>query len=321
MNEVINSGSERTGEIELSDLWIIVWRGKWKLILIVLLCLILGFFYARQIPNVYKSEILLAPVEQSGSGNMNSIASQLGGLASMAGLQLGGAKVDKTTLAIEVLKSRDFLFSFIKRHELAVPLLGVKGWNEKSNSLEYDSDVYDSNEMKWVKEENTLQSKEPTYQELYKALTHKIRISQDKSTSMITVTVEHYSPYVAKNILDWLVEDINQEMKLRDLAEAEQAIVYLKSQLSVTSITEIKSILYQLIEEQVKTVMFTNIREHYAFQVVDNAVVPEFTSGPKRALIVLLAGVFGCFVGVFFLFFSFYLRAVNENRNVVNRTN
>mgnify|MGYP000589374138 CR=1 FL=1 len=43
----------------------------------------------------------------------------------------------------------------------------------------------------------------------------------------MTVSVEHYSPTVARQWVDWLVDDINSEIMEQDVSEAEQAIDYL----------------------------------------------------------------------------------------------
>ena len=75
--------------------------------------------------------------------------------------------------------------------------------------------------------------------------------------------------------VDWLVEDINTDMKIRDKEEAERSIKYLQSQIANTNIVEQKTLLYQLIEEQAKTLMFAEVRDEYVFKTIDPALVPE----------------------------------------------
>ncbi len=83
-------------------------------------------FFALSKPDIYKASAILAPASSEGGGGINAMAGQLGGLASFAGINLGGVGVDKTALALEILKSRSFIEAFISKHELLVPLMAAK---------------------------------------------------------------------------------------------------------------------------------------------------------------------------------------------------
>ena len=280
-------------EIDLAELWRAIWAGKWIIVAITSLFTIASVFYALSLPNIYKSEALLAPAEQQ-SGGLGSMASQFGGLASLAGVNLGGGKTDKTGLALEIMKSRAFIFKFIEKHDLILPLMGVESWNSLTNELVYDEKVYDVLSQKWVREVNAPLKRKPSLQETYKEFQKIITINQDKKSSMLTVSIEYYSPKLAQQWVNWIVDAINEEMKLRDLHEANNSVNYLNSQLEETKVADFRNILYQLIEEQTKTIMFANVREQYALKTIDPALVPELKSGPKRALI----SVLGIFVGM-----------------------
>jgi len=114
-------------EIDLRELFSAIWQGKWIIVAVTSVFTVAAVFYALSLPNIYKSEALLAPVsEQSGL----KIPGQLGGLAALAGVNLGGgAATDKSAIAVEVLRSRTFLINFIEKFDLYVPLLASKGWS------------------------------------------------------------------------------------------------------------------------------------------------------------------------------------------------
>ena len=80
-------------------------------------------------------------------------------------------------------------------------------------------------------------------------------LKTSKDTGMITISVEHISPYIAQQWVLWLIEDINKEMKERDVAEAIKSTEFLKQQIETTKVSDIKTVLFQLIEEQAKTIM------------------------------------------------------------------
>ncbi|HAS23515.1 MAG TPA: LPS O-antigen length regulator, partial [Idiomarina loihiensis] len=76
-------------------------------------------------PNIYKSEATLAPTEEASGGGLSQMAGQLGGLASLAGVNLGGKNADKTTIALEILKSRAFIKSFVEKYDILPELMAV----------------------------------------------------------------------------------------------------------------------------------------------------------------------------------------------------
>ena len=73
-------------EIDLRELFAVIWQGKWLIIAITALFAVASVVYAISQPNIYKSEALLAPAEQEGGGGLSALAGQFGGLASLAGV-------------------------------------------------------------------------------------------------------------------------------------------------------------------------------------------------------------------------------------------
>lgn len=84
---------------------------------------------------LYKASAILAPASAEGSGGLSALAGQFGGLASMAGINLGGSGGDKTALALEILKSRSFIENYIAKHELLVPLMAAEKWDMATDTL------------------------------------------------------------------------------------------------------------------------------------------------------------------------------------------
>ena len=130
----------------------------------------------------------------------------------------------------------------------------------------------------------------------------------DKKSGLATVAVEYYSPQMAKQWVDWLVADLNQTMKERDLVEAERNISYLKEQLAKTSVADMQTVFYKLIEEQTKTQMLAEVNQEYVFKTLDPAVVPEEKAKPKRALMVVLGGILGGMLGTMLVLLRYALR-------------
>ncbi|MCL1057873.1 Wzz/FepE/Etk N-terminal domain-containing protein [Shewanella gelidimarina] len=296
-------------EIDLRELFSVIWQGKWLIIAITAVFAIGSVIFAVMQPNTYKSEALLAPASEEQNGGLSALAGQFGGLASMAGINLGaGGGVDKTQMAIEVMKSRQFTSQFIRKHNILPELMAAEKWNMQDNSLAYDDELYDVSKKVWVREVKAPFKPEPSMQEAYKEFTKVITVNTAKDTAMVTVSVEHLSPAVAQKWVSWLVEDINKVMKKRDVAEANRSSEFLNKQIALTNVADIRSILYKLIEEQAKTIMFAEVRDEYVFKTIDPALIPEVKSGPKRALICVLGTMLGGMLAVMLVLIRHFVR-------------
>ncbi|GGI67358.1 Wzz/FepE/Etk N-terminal domain-containing protein [Shewanella gelidii] len=296
-------------EIDLRELFGVIWKGKLLIISVTIFFAVCSVIFAIMQPNIYRSEALLAPAaEEQGGGGLAALAGQFGGLASMAGINLGGGGSDKTQLAIEVMKSRQFASDFIQRHDLLSDLMAAEKWHIGDNSITYDDDMYEASTGKWIRDVNAPFKPEPSMQEAFKEFKKVVSVNSSKDTGMVTVAVEHLAPAVAKQWVEWLVLDINTVMKERDVAEAKRSTAFLRSQIQQTNVADIRSILYKLVEEQAKTIMFAEVRDEYVFKTIDPAIVPEEKAKPKRALICALGTVLGGMLAVMFVLIRHFIR-------------
>ena len=278
-------------EIDLRELFTALWQGKWIIIVTTFLFSVASVFYALSLPDIYKSEVTLAPVsEDSGL----KIPGQLGGLAALAGVNLGGmGGGDKTGLALEILKSRDFIGRFIEQNDLYLPIMAAEGWSRADNELLWDRKVFDEQTQQWVRKVKAPFQPKPSTLETVEEFKKLFSVSQDKTSGMVKLSVEHFSPYLAKSWADSLVKAINEEMRTRELTEAERSIAYLNQQIVQTNLADVRTMLFSLIEEQTKTLMLANVREEYVFKTVDPAVAAEKNDKPDRALICVIAAILG----------------------------
>ncbi|HFU0275537.1 TPA: Wzz/FepE/Etk N-terminal domain-containing protein, partial [Vibrio parahaemolyticus] len=285
-------------EIDLRDFFKALWKGKWVIIATTFIFAICSVVYALSLPNIYKADALLAPTESSNGGGLSKMAGQLGGLAALAGVNLGGGETSQTDLAVQVMKSRQFVEEFINKHELLVPLMASKSWDLTSNQLILDEKIYNPITDEWQRDANGLRGSKPTAQEAFEVFSKDILgIKQDKESGLYILSIKHLSPYIAKQWVSWLIEDINKVMRERTIAETSQNLAYLNTQLQKTAVADMQSTFYKLIEEQTKSLMLAEVQEEFVFKVIDPAVVPELKDGPQRMLICMLSTLVGGILG------------------------
>lgn len=304
-------------EIDLRQLFATLWTGKWLILAMTILFAAGGVAYALSKPNIYQSSVLLAPANEE--GGIGGISSQLGGLASLAGINIGSEGSNQTAIAKEIIRSRAFLADFIDRHNLAVQLMAVRGWNMEKREWQYDREVYNPETEQWLPDKGG-ESQKPTDWDLVKAFKEKhLSVSENNETGLVTISVKSMSPVAAKQWAQWLVEDINEHMRREDVEEAEARINYLENKLADTNIAGMQQVFYQLIESETRTVMLANAQREYVFKTIDPPVAPQEKSEPARALIAILAAFLGAMLGIFIVFIRAFFRT-NQNDEQVSKT-
>lgn len=275
-------------EINLRELFGIIWRFRWLIIGSTLLAGILAGAISMSMPNIYRSRALLVPADESQGGGLAALSGQFGAFASLAGVSLGKGEASKTIIAMEVLKSRAFVAGFVQRRRVAVPLMAGKKWDAENNQMVINAEVYNSATQQWIGNDAESEIAPPSDWDIYKRFISIVSVMQDNKTGLITLTVDSVSPTLAQQWGSWLIEDVNAHVRQMDVDEASKSIEYLRQQLEKTSIKEMQQIFFQLIEKQTQVIMLANVRDQYAFKVIDPPVVPQEKQGPRRALIVLV---------------------------------
>ncbi|QLE86121.1 LPS O-antigen length regulator [Shewanella sp. Scap07] len=285
-------------EIDIKELFSSLLAQKWLIVIITSAFAIGSVLFALSKPNVFKAEVLLAPVSED--SQISTAASQLGGIAAMAGFNIGASQgSSRLDLALETLKSRTFTKNFIENREILVPLMAMEKWDSSSGTIVINPDIYDVDEMVWVREVDEGKSSVPTAWEAYKEFNLLVEYEKNPSNGFVRLSVSSESPVLAQQWAKWLVEDINTWIKKEDVQEFEANISYIQQKISETKISEMQRVFYQLIEEQTKKLMLAEVQEEYVFKVIDPAVVPEEKAAPSRALICVLGSFLGGFLAIF----------------------
>lgn len=292
-------------EIDIEELFSSLWRQKWLILVITAMFALGSILFAISQPNIYQADVLLAPAAED--SQMSGAASQLGGIAAMAGINIsGGQGASRVDLALETLKSRIFTQAFIEKRDILVPLMALERWDSNTGKVVIESTLYDEDAKAWIRVVDEGQSAVPTAWEAYKAFSIMIDYEKEKNSGFIRLSVQSQSPILAQKWATWLVSDLNQWIKKEDEREFKANISYIKEQLENTQVAEMQKVFYQLIEEQTKKLMLAEVQDEYVFKVIDPAVVPEEKSAPRRSIICVL----GTFIGLLLAFLVAFVRHI-----------
>ena len=300
---VANAATDYDDEIDLRELFTVLWRGKGTILSIVFLTGLMSVLFALSLPNKYTSEALLAPRSDSGAGGaLGQMASQFGGLASLAGVNLGGLGDQNTTpVAIELLKSREFFRAYLY-DEVLIDLMAAEGWDRSTGEVLIDDSLFDVTTGTWVRDVSKEFQVKPSVQEAHNMFSKVfLNVAEDKKTGFVTLSVTHYSPSVARDWVRLIVNGVNEAVRARDVEEAEKSVAFLNEQRLKTNLVTMTEVFAELIEQQTKTIMLASASDEYVFQVIEPPGAPEFKSEPKRAVICVVITLLGGMLAVLFV--------------------
>ena len=296
--------------IYLHGLLLALWRGKGLILLVTSLSAGLSVGYALSLPNIYRSTALLAPKSGVESGGLSRMASQYGGLASLAGIRLGamgGEGLSKAALAQEKIRSLAFFERYLYEEVLA-ELMAVEEWDPVSRQIRYDIKSYVLEGKRWVRDVDFPFQSKPTPQEAHDAFLQLLYISEDKQSGLVSVSIEHQSPDAAARWVKLIVERVSEDLRATDVREAEESIDFLKAQREQTRLVALDEVFAQLIEEQMKTIMLANVSKNYVFDVVDPPVAAEQKPDLKDHQFVFWGRFLGGGLGAIIALFRYYGR-------------
>jgi len=292
-------------EINIRELFYILKEGKWIIVSVTTLMTLIGVIYSLLLPNIYESKALLVPVNSS-----SGISGALGGYSSLAGLAginlPSGSNEGNSEKAIQKINSLSFFENNILTNIYLPDLMAVKSWNSKTNTVVFDDDIYETNNSTWIRDYSYPRQQIPSAQESFEVFKSKLILNVDNNNGFVTLSIKHQSPYIAKQWVSLIVDEVNSFYRQKDKLESEKAVSYLNQQISMTGLSEIKQVLAQLLQEETKKLTLIEANQFYVFDYIDPPAVMEQKAEPKRALICILSALLGGVLSILFLLIRRY---------------
>jgi uncharacterized protein involved in exopolysaccharide biosynthesis len=271
---------------------------RWWIIISTGLFLTVFTAVAFLLPPKYRAVtvVMSAGVERNAiGGSANSIVGSLGGLASLAGVSIGGGDT-ATEESLAVLQSRGFTEAFISEKNL-LPVFFAKKWDAGAGT--------------WKVGEKKI----PTLHKAFRFFDEGVRkVTEDKKTKLIKVQIDWKDRHEAADWTNELVRRLNSEMRTRSIAKAEASLRFLEQELAVTTEIGERETLFRLMEAQIRQKMLATITQEYAFRVVDTATAPDADESVRPKKLFMVAA--GLFIGVMVGTLSVLMFGVDRGRHV-----
>ena len=255
---------------DVVELW---WQSRLMVIVVTAICTLLAGGVGLVLPKKYEALIVISPVSTTagsgqGGGGISSMLSEFGGLASLAGLSVGGDS--RKAEFVTVLQSALLTTTYIKNNNL-LPVLFYKQW--------------DTQNQRW---KPLPADKMPTLWKANEFFRKKVRkINTDSKTGIVTMGVTWTDPQLAADWANGLVKMANEYLRNKAIALSDRNIAYLNEQAAKTDLVGARQAISSLLQTEINKQMLARGNEEYAFKVLDPAMPPERPTTPPPLLLVL----------------------------------
>jgi hypothetical protein len=288
-------------EIDLRELFVELWRGKWLILFISRVSLALASLYLNGAVRKHTVSMTFKPViEESSSPNLAG----LGGLASLAGVSLPQSGSGDFATYRTLLGSQEVAERVIATTEL-LPAIFKNEWDAPNAQFREPSRGVVRQSLSGLKSVLTGDEKgdyiAPNPQRLSIFVEDTFALTLDKETGFLTVSAESDDPELIVALIIAATEATDELMKERYIINAEQTLQFYQSKILISRSREHREALAKLISAEDQKLMLTSEGRHFVAEPLTRATISMAPTSPKSVLVLALALMLGGCVGAAFV--------------------
>ncbi|MCX5847790.1 MAG: Wzz/FepE/Etk N-terminal domain-containing protein [Deltaproteobacteria bacterium] len=316
-------------EINLLDYWRVI-RKRQKIIIRVIIATVLAtVVISLFMTNIYQAKAVITPVmpkEGARGGSLSALAQQFGGIGGLAGIALPGGTTASEIVAL--LESNILREKVIERYNL-MPVLFYEDWDAEKK--DWKRGGIKLNPLYYMKkltgmllpEAKGVKKKDDDIPDIWDGIRMLdddiVNVKNNIKDNTITITADFHDAETTAKIVEYFLVTLTDHMSSEAKRVATINKQYLEGELGKTADPLLRQKIYELIAQQLETSMTAEVKENFAFKVIDPPKAPDKKIKPKRALMVIVSFILSVFIGVFLAFFMEYLEKVkSQERECVN---
>ena len=297
------------GDTDFLTYWRIVRKGKHLVILVVIIAVFSIAILSLFMSNIYKATAVITPAAtKEKEGTVTSLMTQFGITppGSSSGPEI-----------VSLLNSNILREKVIQNYNL-LPLLFHERWDEERKVWKEEKFPWLRKFIRSITSENTKggKRKESPGPEIWDGLREFkeiVSVKNNLKENMITISVEFWNPEIAAKMVDNLLTALNDHMTSEAKRVAKVNMKYLEEQVDKNPDPFIKQKIYALIAQQIETSMMAEVKENFAFKVIDPPKAPDRKVKPQRALMIILSFVVSLFIGILAVFSREYFKRIKAS--------
>jgi len=252
-----------------------LWRRRRWIFTGVSIALALAAAYLVLTPKLFRAEAVVLPRESNAGSGLAAQLGQLSGLASTVGINLAQTSKEEP---LAIVRSKGFTLRFLEARKI-VPLIADA---KRKQLFTFGTDAVNEADL---------------------AAEHFMRdilsVSQDKKTGLVYVGIEWTDAAKAAEWANSIVGQLNEEMRLRALREADRNISYLRQQVDQTDSVALQQSAGKLLESELNKRMLAAGTGEYSFRIIDEARPSLRPTSPRSVRVLIWAFFFGAVLSAF----------------------
>jgi len=242
------------------------------------------------LPVKYRAQALIAARPDPSTNS--ALGSVQRSLASATGLSTGSDT--RSYELIETIRSERLTRDLIES-EILLPELFHERWDEQESEWKSDRSVAASLKrlLSGFGSDDEQENAAPSMAFAFEKFDQARTVEFSPKTRLISISIEWSDPDIAADWVNRTIRHTNAYLLNRDERETLSKLDYYKKQVEQESAINIRSNIYQLIQNEYETLATLKAREEYALKTVDPAFVPSRKSRPQRRVIATMGMVLG----------------------------
>ena len=294
--KLMNQNNELNDEIDLKDLFFAIWNGKVYIILVSVISVFFASFYLQNAERKYSVEYNLKPVGETKS---NHSLSGLGGIASIAGIQLPTSSNTDFNIFKELITSTEVSKIIFENKKIIRDIFSSE-WDEMENKFsrppksKIQTFVSDTKKLLTGNTEENYMPPNPKRLSIF--MNKNIQIGEDKTTGFLEFASETSKPKLMLSLILEATKASDKIMRQRYIDFSKEPLVFYKEKLRTARSREHREALAGLISKEEQKLMFASRGKYFIAEPYINPKISLHPTLPKPKLILAISLVFGFFL-------------------------
>jgi hypothetical protein len=308
---ISHNSTNQNDDIDLRELFLFLWRGKFYIFFFSTLFVFLGSLYLQNVERKYLVEYKLKPV---GETQQKNNFSGLSGFASIAGIELPSNSVNDFAIFKELISSVEISEIIFKNKKL-IKRIFISEWNPSLGSFseppKSKSRAYIDTVKKIISGNNEVNYIPPNARRLAIYISKSISINESKDTGFLTLKAETSNPDMLLSIMVMAVEASDQVMRQRYINFSKEPLDFYKEKLGIARSREHREALAGLISKEEQKLMFASKGKYFTAEPYIEPSISLYPIAPKPKLILVLSLILGLSFGVALVLIRYAIKKEN----------
>ena len=284
-------------KVNIKELMLTLWHGKIYILFFSAFFVFLASMYLQNAERIYLVEYKLKPV---GENQQKNKLSGLGGIASLAGIELPSSSINDFEIFKELIFSAEVAEEVLKNKSLIKKIYGGE-WNSflqtysepsKTKFRIFMGDL--KNILTGNYEDNYMP---PNARRLAIYISQNISINEDRKTGFLTLRAETSQPNMLLSVISNSIEESDKIMRQRYIDFSKEPLEFYTEKLRTARSREHREALAELISKEEQKLMFASKGKYFTAEPYIDPTISMYPVTPRPKIVLLFSLILGLFTG------------------------